>query len=97
LPDNRLSGLSNFSPYCQYGRVVAYSRETFIDLGRRFLPVSRDKNGEEAALESYSSLTRWMLEKSTLGWNEISGHRLVVILGEPSESTKRNSWSMYRK
>lgn len=44
--------------------------------------LSGDKAGEEVAFESYSSLPKWMQEKSTLGWTELSKHRLVVVLGE---------------
>jgi len=59
----------------------------FIELDRQFRKLLPYENPEEAALESY---TRALLgHESSLGWQELLEHRLVVVLGEPGSGKTR--------
>jgi hypothetical protein len=59
----------------------------FIELDRRFRPLEIEGSVEDAALNSY---TRTTLGRDVgLGWNELLGERLVVVLGEPGSGKTR--------
>lgn len=53
----------------------------FIELDRRFRKLNPQYNSEEAALESYTASLMGL--RTGLGWDDLLGHTLVVVLGEP--------------
>lgn len=53
----------------------------FLELDRRFREVTEEVKPEDAALDSYAQ--SFFGQESKLGWNDLLGRRLVIILGEP--------------
>jgi hypothetical protein len=54
----------------------------YIDLDRRFISLNDDSIREDAAIDSYTSVSKLLEDRNSLGWSDVLKHRLVVILGE---------------
>lgn len=61
--------------------------DTFIELHRRFEEYGTDDTPESQAQRSYTAA--FLGQEQGFSWDELLGHRLVVILGEPGSGKTR--------